>query len=62
MYGESLPRMPRRIEYKDVDAQMKRVCQSGMPQFRLATFSGTAMTPRRSPAGLMTQMPPGPVT
>ena len=41
---------------------MNSVCQSAPPQVRLPVFSGTSIVPRCSPAGLITQMPPGPVT
>ncbi len=41
---------------------MKSVCQSSPPQVRLPVFSGTSIMPRCSPAELITQMPPGPVT
>ena len=46
--------------YSDVELGMNSVFQSAPPQARLPMFSGTSITPRCSPSGLMTQTPPGP--
>jgi transposase InsO family protein len=61
-HSRLLPPTSSRMRYSEVEAQMKRVFQSASPQLMLPTTSGTSIRPRSSAAGLMTQMPPGPVT
>src|SRR5262249_59531743 len=45
-----------------VEVMRKSWCMSAPPQQRLPQTSGVATTPRRSPSGVSTQTPPGPVT
>lgn len=62
MYDKRLPAASNSIRYSEVEAQMKSVFQSAPPKLRLPTFSGTGIRPRSLAVGLMTQIPPGPVT
>ena len=62
VHGTGIPRIFSRIRYSELVAVMYRVFQSLSPQARFAALSGVAIVPRCAPAGLNTQMPPGPVT